>query len=408
MSVQELRDVIKTGLKVVVEAVEETMTGISDTLTKERKERKDEEKRIGDRINRVEERDGCKEDRMRRMEERIDEKESKVVDIVRKVEDKMQEELCEIVDRTKNVEEKVLEIERRLEDRVRKIEEKKKVVESKFQEQMESMKVKMKEKVDTEEIERRLEDRVRKIEEKKKAMESKFQEQMERMEAKMKENEDKEERLKAEKEQSEKEESRKEMEEKVRHSNNQLKYTNIDLGGRVTSRKEIVERFIWVMREDVRPADRKRLEILLRRTRVVVLGKEADLRFIGKDSLKGVYTVPLLLECRSEVEKEELDVILRNGGFHSTYHWPEELLEFVKGARGVIREKGFEESRHYIRIRPMERKGRIILKGDVKEKQGGFFQAVALWDLPTVDRKMWTEGTLVPLNVTGKEGPNRH
>ena len=366
MSVQELRDVIKTGLKVVVEAVEETMTGISDTLTKERKERKDEEKRIGDRINRVEERDGCKEDRMRRMEERIDEKESKVVDIVRKVEDKMQEELCEIVDRTKNVEEKVLEIERRLEDRVRKIEEKKK------------------------------------------AMESKFQEQMERMEAKMKENEDKEERLKAEKEQSEKEESRKEMEEKVRHSNKQLKYTNIDLGGRVTSRKEIVERFIWVMREDVRPADRKRLEILLRRTRVVVLGKEADLRFIGKDSLKGVYTVPLLLECRSEVEKEELDVILRNGGFHSTYHWPEELLEFVKGARGVIREKGFEESRHYIRIRPMERKGRIILKGDVKEKQGGFFQAVALWDLPTVDRKMWTEGTLVPLNVTGKEGPNRH
>ena len=408
MSVQELRDVIKTGLKVVVEAVEETMTGISDTLTKERKERKDEEKRIGDRINRVEERDGCKEDRMRRMEERIDEKESKVVDIVRKVEDKMQEELCEIVDRTKNVEEKVLEIERRFEDRVRKIEEKKKVVESKFQEQMESMKVKMKEKVDTEEIERRLEDRVRKIEEKKKAMESKFQEQMERMEAKMKENEDKEERLKAEKEQSEKEESRKEMEEKVRHSNKQLKYTNIDLGGRVTSRKEIVERFIWVMREDVRPADRKRLEILLRRTRVVVLGKEADLRFIGKDSLKGVYTVPLLLECRSEVEKEELDVILRNGGFHSTYHWPEELLEFVKVARGVIREKGFEESRHYIRIRPMERKGRIILKGDVKEKQGGFFQAVALWDLPTVDRKMWTEGTLVPLNVTGKEGPNRH
>ena len=366
VSVQELRDVIKTGLKVVVEAVEETMTGISDTLTKERKERKDEEKTIGDRINRVEERDGCKEDRMRRMEERIDEKESKVVDIVRKVEDKMQEELCEIVDRTKNVEEKVLEIERRLEDRVRKIEEKKK------------------------------------------AMESKFQEQMERMEAKMKENEDKEERLKAEKEQSEKEESRKEMEEKVRHSNKQLKYTNIDLGGRVTSRKEIVERFIWVMREDVRPADRKRLEILLRRTRVVVLGKEADLRFIGKDSLKGVYTVPLLLECRSEVEKEELDVILRNGGFHSTYHWPEELLEFVKVARGVIREKGFEESRHYIRIRPMERKGRIILKGDVKEKQGGFFQAVALWDLPTVDRKMWTEGTLVPLNVTGKEGPNRH
>ena len=81
-----------------------------------------------------------------------------------------------------------------------------------------------------------------------------------------------------------------------------------------------MERTISLMREDVRPPDRKRLDILLRRTRVVVLGKEADLRFIGKDSLVGVYTVPLLLECRSEVEKEELEVIMRNGGFHSTYH----------------------------------------------------------------------------------------
>ncbi len=32
-------------MKVVVEAVEETMTGISDTLAKERKERKEEEER---------------------------------------------------------------------------------------------------------------------------------------------------------------------------------------------------------------------------------------------------------------------------------------------------------------------------------------------------------------------------
>ena len=40
---------------------------------KERKERKDKEERIGDRISIAEERNGCKEDRMRKMEERIDE-----------------------------------------------------------------------------------------------------------------------------------------------------------------------------------------------------------------------------------------------------------------------------------------------------------------------------------------------
>ena len=43
MSCEELRDVIKKGQKGVVEAVEETMTDISDTLAKERQERKEEE-----------------------------------------------------------------------------------------------------------------------------------------------------------------------------------------------------------------------------------------------------------------------------------------------------------------------------------------------------------------------------
>ena len=55
----------------------------------------------------------------------------------------------------------------------------------------------------------------------------------------------------------------------------------------------------------------------------------------------------------------------------------------------------------------MERKGRIVLKGDVKDKQGGRFQVEAIWDLPTVDRKMWTAGTFLPLNVTAKEGISR-
>ena len=128
MSVQELRDVIKTGLKVVVEAVEETMTGISDTLTKERKERKEEEERTGDRLRKVEEKEGSKEDRMRKMEERIDEKESKAVERVRKVEDRLQEVMLDMEDRTKNVEEKVLEIEMRVEDRLWKIEEQRKAV----------------------------------------------------------------------------------------------------------------------------------------------------------------------------------------------------------------------------------------------------------------------------------------
>ena len=341
MSAEELRDVVETGLKVVVEAVEMTMTSISDTLTNERKERKEEEKRIGNRLDKAEEREGYKEDRMRKMEERIEEKENKEVDRVRKVEDKLQEEMLDMEDRTKIVEEKVQEVARRMEDRLVKMEEKRK------------------------------------------AAVSKMEEKMERMEEKMKENGVKEERLKAEKEQTRKEEIRKVLEEKVRQSNKQLKYSNIDLGRRITSKKEIVERTIQKMRYNVRTSDRERLDFLLRRTRVVVLGKETALRFIGNEAREGVYSVPMLLECRSEVEREELEDILRNGGFHSTYHWPEELLEFVHGARYEVRMKGFEEDSHFIRIRPMERKGRIVLKGDVKDKEGGRFQVVAIWELPT-------------------------
>ena len=333
---------------------------------------------------------------MRKMEERIEEKENKEVDRVRKVEDKLQEEMLDMEDRTKIVEEKVQEVARRMEDRLVKMEEKRKVAVSRLEEKMERMEEKMKENEDRKnrtnnveekvvELTRRMEDKLVRMEEKSKDLACKMEEKMERMEGKMKENVVKEERLKAEKEQTRKEEIRKVMEEKVRQSNKQLKYSNIDLGRTITSKKEIVERTIQKMRYNVRTSDRERLDFLLRRTRVVVLGKETALRFIGNEAREGVYSVPMLLECRSEVEREELEDILRNGGFHSTYHWPEELLEFVHGARGVIREKGFEEDSHFIRIRPMERKGRIVLKGDVKDKQGGSFQVVAIWELPTVD-----------------------
>ena len=394
MSAEELRDVVETGLKVVVEAVEKTMTSISDTLTNERKERKDEEKRIGNRLDKAEEREGYKEDRMRKMEERIEEKENKEVDRVRKVEDKLQEEMLDMEDRTKSVEEKVLEVARRMEDRLVKMEEKRKVAVSRLEEKMERMEEQMKENEDRKnrtnnveekvvELTRRMEDKLVRMEEKSKDLACKMEEKMERMEGKMKENVVKEERLKAEKEQTRKEEIRKVLEEKVRQSNKQLKYSNIDLGRRITSKKEIVERTIQKMRYNVRTSDRERLDFLLRRTRVVVLGKETALRFIGNWPGEGVYSVPMLLECRSEVEREELEDILRNGGFHSTYHWPEELLEFVHGARYEVRMKGFEEDSHFIRIRPMERKGRIVLKGDVKDKQGGSFQVVAIWELPT-------------------------
>jgi hypothetical protein len=46
--------------------------------------------------------------------------------------------------------------------------------------------------------------------------------------------------------------------------------------------------------------------ILVHRTRVVVLGKETNPVTI---SGKKIYTVPILLECRNEEEKEEMSIL---------------------------------------------------------------------------------------------------
>ena len=48
-----------------------------------------------------------------------------------------------------------------------------------------------------------------------------------------------------------------------------------------------MERTNQKMRDNVRTSDRKRLDFLLRRTRVVVLGKETASRFIGNEAREG-------------------------------------------------------------------------------------------------------------------------
>ena len=44
---------------------------------------------------------------------------------------------------------------------------------------------------------------------------------------------------------------------------------------------------------------------------------------------KAIYTVPVLLECRTETDKLEVEEILCVAGWRSSCHWP---MEFVKGS----------------------------------------------------------------------------
>ena len=87
------------------------------------------------------------------------------------------------------------------------------------------------------------------------------------------------------------------MKDKIRQTERMIKIMDIDFARPLSSRREIVQRTIGYMKEDVVLSDRKRFDVLINRTRLVVLGKET------KQSMyqgEWIHTVPILLECRNK------------------------------------------------------------------------------------------------------------
>jgi hypothetical protein len=56
---------------------------------------------------------------------------------------------------------------------------------------------------------------------------------------------------------------------------------------------------------------------------------------------------------------------------------------------------GYNEERQYIRIRPEERDGKLQVRADVKDKNGGQFWPVATWGIPPMDRDLRGPNDLV-------------
>jgi hypothetical protein len=219
-----------------------------------------------------------------------------------------------------------------------------------------------------------------------------MEERMRKMEEKAKENELRMEAEKRARETERKKESVREMEDKLKVAGRQIKLLDMDFGKVMNNRKEMVERVVDNFKEDVKLNDRKRLDILLRRTRIIILGKETVAVTVRG---KRLYTVPVLLECRNEDDKEELSDILRDAEYFGTYHWPIEIMDFVKAVRENVKRMGYSEDRQFIRIRPEEREGRLQLKADVKEKNGGRFWLVATWGIPPLDKQLRGPNELV-------------
>ena len=217
------------------------------------------------------------------------------------------------------------------------------------------------------------------------------QDRLDRMEVKVKEVEAKVEEEKNARNRGERKESIQLMKDKIRLSNRQLKFVDIDFGRQTSDRREIIEKTIGYMREDVNIADRKRLDILIRRTKFVVLGKGTVPR-TSED--QHIHNVPVLLELRTEADKAEMEDIMRSVHWYSVYHWPGECVEFVKEARSVIKGEGYSDGNCYVKIRPEEREGKMQIKAEVKERrQGAKFRLVAVWEVPPADKDMWDRGT---------------
>jgi hypothetical protein len=180
--------------------------------------------------------------------------------------------------------------------------------------------------------------------------------------------------------------SEKEMEEKVKMASCNLKILDFDFGEATDDRGWMVRTVLNHLKSDVYPEDRSSYEKIIRKTRIVVMGrKTSSSSYRGKT----VYTVPILLECQNKIDAGDLDVILKKAGYFSTFHWPQEMIEFVNGVREEVRKMGYKEQTHYIRGRPEERNGNIQIRADVKERNGGRFVPKAVWQCPPANKNFW-------------------
>jgi hypothetical protein len=180
--------------------------------------------------------------------------------------------------------------------------------------------------------------------------------------------------------------SEKEMEEKLRVASCSLKILDFDFGEATDDRGWMVRTVLNYLKSDVHPEDKFTFDKIMRKTRIVILGRKTSASsYRGKT----VHTVPILLECQNKAEAFDLDSMLRQAGYFSTFHWPQEMVEFVNGVRNEVRKMGFSDQTHYIRVRPEERGGNVQIRADIKEKKGGRFVPKAVWICPPANRQLW-------------------
>ena len=196
-------------------------------------------------------------------------------------------------------------------------------------------------------------------------------------------------------------ESVKKMEDKVRDARCSLKVVNLDIGVATSNKADIVRKVLEAVRRKVSRSEEVRVNKVLRRTRVVVLGKETGNRKVeGKD----VVTVPILFQCMDRQDVTLLEEVLRDAGLFPTFYWPDEIVEFVGELKKEVRKGGCAEKDWWIRVRPEEEDGKVRVRVDTKPRSGGRFRLKGVWACPPLSRGLWKEvpGLYDPIWLEGE------
>jgi hypothetical protein len=194
--------------------------------------------------------------------------------------------------------------------------------------------------------------------------------------------------VKACKEKVEVKASKKEMEEKVRFATTQVKLTNIDFGKAIEDRKELLNVAKETIRNKVRSDLKKEYDERIRAASVRILASKT---FKAQVDGKDIWTAPVIITIADKESRWSVENCLRGSKLYPSFHWPKEMLDNIKVFRKQVKDMGFPDTTHYIRIRPEERDGQWRIRADVKPKEGdGRFVSVASFEIPPLDDSLKT------------------
>jgi hypothetical protein len=196
--------------------------------------------------------------------------------------------------------------------------------------------------------------------------------------------------------------SAKEMEEKLRITTTQFKVMDLELGKETEDRKEIINLGLGEIRKKLRQDHVKQFDELVQDVEVAPLTRKTF-----KATGKNYFSAPLLFTVQDKSKRWKLEDMLRANKIYPGYHWPQEMVNPVKEYRRILREEGrVNEDSTYIRIRPVERDGRLRIRADTKDKTStGRFVPRASWAIPPIDPEIRKKAR--ELSVPDWIGPNR-